>query len=80
MRSSELPLKMLRNSALLIFVVSIIACELPLLLVLIGFGGLISADSVFLLSTTMQRVVYIAATLSLLVFLGLLLFRVGKKP
>ena len=65
-----------RNSALLIVMVSVLACELPLLLAMIGLG-----EALYSLPAYFEVVVYTIAafTLSMLLILKIYRWRFRKK-
>ena len=69
-------LKRLRNSALLIVMVSVLACELPLLLAMFGLG-----EALYSLPAYFEVVVYTIAafTLSMLLILKIYRWRFRKK-
>jgi len=71
--------KRTRNSAIAIFIVSVLVCELPLLFALVGLGGFLSVDAFFLLPPLVEIGVYISGTLALVLLLGLFIYRLRFK-
>lgn len=69
----------LGKSGIAIGVLSILACELPILLAIVGLGGLSSAASIFSLPPMVEMIGVTVGVLGLLLVLGLFAHRLIAK-
>ena len=78
-RATNRRLRNLGATGIAIGTLSILACELPLMLALLGLGGLSSAASIFALPPTVEMIGITTGLLGLLLLAGLLVYRVVAR-
>ena len=71
--------KRLGTTGIAIGALSVLACELPIVLALVGLGGLSSAASVFSLPPMIEMIGITLGLLGLLLMVGFLTYRVISK-
>lgn len=71
--------KRLGTTGIAIGVMSILACEIPFVLALVGLGGLSSAASIFSLPPMVEMIGITLGVLGLFLVVGLLVYRVVSK-
>ena len=71
--------KRLGSTGIVIGTLSVLACELPIVLALVGLGGLSSAASVFSLPSMIEMIGITLGLLGLLLMAGFLAYRVISK-
>jgi len=72
-------MKRLGITGVAVGVLSLLACELPLVLALVGLGGLSSAASAFFLPPVAEMIGIVIGVLGLFLILGALIYRVCFK-
>lgn len=72
-------MKRLGTTGIAIGGLSILACELPIVLALVGLGGLSSTASIFSLPPMVEMIGITLGLLGLLLVVGLLVYRVISK-
>ncbi|MFT6045406.1 MAG: hypothetical protein ACI9WC_001106 [Arenicella sp.] len=78
-KSSTKAVKRLGTSSIAIGVFSILACELPIVLALVGLGGLSSAASVFTMPPLIEVTGITIGVFGLLLVIALLIYRVVSR-
>ena len=71
--------KRLGTTGIAIGALSVLACELPIVLALVGLGGLSSAASVFALPPMIEMIGIALGLLGLLLMVGFLTYRVISR-
>jgi hypothetical protein len=71
--------KRLGSTGIVIGTLSVLACELPIVLALVGLGGLSSAALVFSLPPMIEMIGITLGLLGLLLMVGFLTYRVISK-
>lgn len=71
--------KRLGTTGIAIGALSVLACELPIVLALVGLGGLSSAASAFSLPPIIEMIGITLGLLSFLLIVGLLIYRGVSK-
>jgi hypothetical protein len=71
--------KLLGTTGIAIGVLSILACELPIVFALVGLGGLSSAASIFSLPPLVELIGITLGLLGLLLVVGLFIYRAISK-
>ena len=71
--------KRLGSTGIVIGALSVLACELPIVLALVGLGGLSSVASVFSLPPMIEMIGITLGRLGLLLMAGFLTYRVISK-
>jgi len=78
-KNSTKRVKRFGTTGIAIGVLSVLACELPIVLAVVGLGGLSSAASVFSLPPMIEMIGITLGLLGFLLIVGLLTYRVVFK-